>query len=89
MKVIYCIEQWLKEYWEDCGIWERSRDGSLWGCLEQPWKIGCYDIINEYESESLFKKDLYNIINHGGIISKVYMKLVDNNYKSSNLYSNG
>lgn len=88
MKVIYCIEEWLKEYWEDC-MWERSRDGSLWGCIEQPWKIGCYDVINEYESKSLFKKDLYNIINHGGIISKVYIKLVENNYISSNLYHHG
>lgn len=85
MKIIYCIEEWLKETpWS-----ERYRDGSLWRCIEQPWKIGCYDVINEYESRSLFKKDLYNIINRGGIISKVYIKLVENNYISSNLYHHG
>ena len=85
MKVIYCIEQYLKEYWED-RMWERSRDGSLWGNLEQPWKIGCYDVTHEYESKSMFIKDLCDIINRGGIISKAYIKLVDNSYNSPNLF---
>lgn len=72
MKKVYCIERWIKEYWED-PLCERSRDGSLWGRID-PWKIGCYDTVNEYENESEFKQDLYNIINKGGIISKVYIK---------------
>lgn len=69
MKLIYCIEEWIRER-------ENTRDGGLIGCVEVPWKVGCFSFVNEYTSEDMFKKELYNIINRGGIIGKVFIKEV-------------
>lgn len=80
MKKIYCIKEWCK--FEGCpkGIF---RDGSLWGCYEIPWKIGCDDIIHEFDSEKEFTEKLLNIINSGGIIGKVYIKEMPDDYNTS------
>ena len=64
----YCIEYW---YYDEH---ERFRDGSFWGCLETPWKIGMTDIIEEYDNEDEFKERLLEIINDSGIIGKVFIK---------------
>lgn len=81
MKKIYCIEEWCK--FED-GPREIFRDGSLWGwCHETPWKIGCDDILHEFDSEKEFTKKLLNIINNGGIIGKVYIKEMPEDYNTS------
>lgn len=69
MKLIYCIEEWLREQ-------ENTRDGGLLGCVEAPWKVGCFGVVNEYTSEAMFKKELYNIIDRGGTIGKVFIKEV-------------
>ena len=81
MKKIYCIEEWCK--FEDDPI-EIFRDGSLLcGCHETPWKIGCDDILHEFDSEKEFTENLLNIINKGGIISKVYIKEMPEDYNTS------
>lgn len=69
MKLIYCIEEWIREQ-------ENTRDGGFVGCVEAPWKIGCFDVVHEYTSEAMFKKELYNIIDRGGTIGKVFIKEV-------------
>lgn len=69
MKLIYCIEEWIRER-------ENTRDGGLIGCVEAPWKVGCFSFVNEYTSEAMFKKELYNIIDRGGTIGKVFIKEV-------------
>ncbi len=69
MKLIYCIEEWIPEL-------ENTRDGGLIGCVEALWKVGCFSFVNEYTSETMFKKELYNIIDRGGTIGKVFIKEV-------------
>lgn len=64
----YCIEYW---YYDEH---ERFRDGSFWGCLECPWKIGLTDMIEEYDNEDDFKNRLLEIINEYGVIGKVFIK---------------
>jgi len=83
MKKIYCIEEWCK--FED-GQREIFRDALLWGSHETPWKIGCDDILHEFDSEKEFTEKLLNIINKGGIIGKVYIKEMPDDYKLT-LYS--
>lgn len=78
MKKIYCIETWWKE--NDGYPKEYFRDGSFWGITETPWKIGCYDFIQEFDDEEKFKKELLNIINYGGIIGKVFIEEKPDNY---------
>ena len=45
MKKIYCIETWWREQNRLGYPKESFRDGSFWGCMETPWKIGCWDFI--------------------------------------------
>ena len=77
MKKIYCIEEWLKEN-------ESIYDGSFWGCIETPWKLGCFDFIQEFDDEEKFKEELLNIINVGGIIGKVFIKEENEDYNTAN-----
>ena len=81
MKKIYCIEKWWKE--NDGYPKEYFRDGSFWAMTETPWKLGCWDFVEEYEDEEKFKEDLLSIINEGGIIGKVWIKEENDNYKTS------
>ena len=79
MKKIYCIEEWWHE--SDLGYPKESfRDGSFWGCIETPWKIGCFDFIQEFDNEEEFKNELLRVINQGGIIGKVFIKEESDNY---------
>ena len=75
MKKIYCIEQWCK--FND----EHFRDGSFWGIMEEPWKIGAFDVVHEFDNEEDFKNEIINIINNCGIIGKVYIKEMLDNYR--------
>ena len=79
MKKIYCIEEWWHESPDGTPL-ESFRDGSFWGCVETPWKIGCFDFIQEFDDEEKFKEELLNIINNGGIIGKVFIKEKPDNY---------
>lgn len=81
MKKIYCIETWWKDM--DSYPKEYFRDGSFWGIAETPWKLGCFDFIQEFDSEEEFKEEILHIINSSGIIGKVWIKEVDDNYKPS------
>lgn len=78
MKKIYCIEEWCKFEDSTRGIF---RDGSLLGCYKTPWKIGCDDIIHEFDSEKEFTEKILSIIEKGGIIGKVYIKEMPDDYK--------
>lgn len=78
MKKIYCIEEWCKFEDGPKGIF---RDGSLWGCHETPWKIGCDDILHEFDNEKEFTEKILSIIEKGGIIGKVYIKEMPDDYK--------
>ena len=57
MKKIYCIEEWWHEPNRLGYPKESFRDGSFWGCVETPWKIGCYDFIQEFDDEEQFKEE--------------------------------
>ena len=74
MKKIYCIEQWCKS--ND----EHFRDGSFWGIMEEPWKRGTFEVVHEFDNEEDFKNEIINIINSCGIIGKVYIKEMPDNY---------
>lgn len=81
MKNIYCIEKWSIE---DQDIHRKyNNECEFWNCIEEPWKIGCWSFIEEYDNEEEFKTDLMNIINHGGIVGKVFIKEVDDAYEPS------
>lgn len=81
MKKIYCIEIWRKD--SDGCPKEYFRDGSFWGTLETSWKVGCFDFVQEFDSEEEFTKEILNIINNCGIIGKAWIKEVDDNYNPS------
>ena len=76
MKKIYCIEEWVSED-------ERVRDGGFRGSIEQPWKIGMTSRILEYENEEEFKDYLMSTINSGGVVGRVFMKEVSDEYVNS------
>ena len=76
MKKIYCIEEWVQED-------ERVRDGGFWGSIEQPWKIGMTSRILEYDNEEEFKDYLMSIINSGGVVGRVFIKEVPDEYVNS------
>ena len=80
MKKIYCIEEWWHEPNRLGYPKESFRDGSFWGCMETPWKIGCYDFIQEFDDEEQFKEELIKIIDSGGIIGKVFIEEKPDNY---------
>ena len=60
---VYCIEEWIPEE-------EKCRDG--WH--EDSWKNMKTPIDHEFDNEEEFKTKLLDIINNGGVISKVYIK---------------
>jgi hypothetical protein len=77
MKKIYCIEQW----WKSDG--DHFKDGTFWGIMEDPWKIGAFDVVHEFDNEEDFKNELLKIINNGGIIGKVYIKEMSADYETT------
>ncbi len=77
MKKIFCIEQWLKS--DD----NHFKDGTFQGIMEDSWKLGAFDIVHEFDNEEDFKNELLKIINSGGIIGKVYVKEMPDDYKAS------
>ena len=83
MKNIYCIETWWKEMDREGYPKEYFRDGAFWSTIETPWKLGCFDFIEEFDDEETFKNELLRIINQGGIIGKVWIKEEDDNYIAS------
>lgn len=74
MKKIYCIEQYHDGD-------EPVRDGGFWESIEDPWKIGRFPIVQEYDDEEKFKSDLMALINDGNVISKVFVKNVADDYE--------
>ena len=81
MKKIYCIE---KQWVEDLDIHNKFNNNcEFWNCIEELWKVGCWDFVEEYDDEERFKNDILNTINRGCIISKVWIKEVSDNYKTS------
>lgn len=81
MKKIYCIETWWIEEPDIHNKFNNSCE--FWNCIEEPWKFGCWDFVEEYDDEERFKNHLLNIINTGGIISKVWIKEEPDNYNVS------
>lgn len=75
MKKIYCIEQWWKS-----GD-DHLKDGTFWGIMEDPWKIGAFDVVHEFDNEEDFKNELLKIINNDGTIGKVYIKEMPDDYE--------
>lgn len=68
MKKVYCIEFWYNDQHES------FRDGSFWGCINAPWKLGLTDIVEEYDTEEEFKDRILDIINNCGVIGKTFIK---------------
>ena len=60
---IYCIEEWVPDD-------EKCRDGYP----SETWKMCKTPITHEFEEEDEFKNKILDIINNGGVISKVYIK---------------
>lgn len=78
MKKIYCIEKW---WLEDKEIHNKFNNNcEFWNCIEEPWKIGCWNFVEEYDSEEKFKDDILNIIESGGIVGRVFIKEVADDY---------
>lgn len=78
MKKIYCIEKWCIEAQD---IHDKFNNNcEFWNCVEEPWKIGCWNFVEEYDDEEKFKNDILNTINTGGIISKVFIEEKPDNY---------
>ena len=73
MKKVFCIEERLNDD-------ERVRNGGFWGSLEQPWKAGLTSYVQEFDNEDDFKDYLMSIINDGGVIGRVFMKEVSDDY---------
>lgn len=81
MKKLYCIEKW---WVEDLDIYNKFNNNcEFWNCIEEPWKSGCWDFVEEYDDEERFKENLLHSIDRGCIISKVWIKEVSDNYKTS------
>ena len=57
------IEEWVPDD-------EKCRDGYP----SDSWKMCKTPIVHEFEEEDEFKNKLFDIINNGGVISKVYIK---------------
>ena len=78
MKKIYCIEKWCIE---DQDIHDKFNNNcEFWNCVEEPWKIGCWNFVEEYDDEEKFKNDILNTINTVVIISKVFIEEKPDNY---------
>ena len=48
--------------------------------MEAPWKFGAFEVVHEFDNEEDFKNEIINIINSCGIIGKVYIKEMPDNY---------
>ena len=56
MKKIYCIEKWCVE---DQDIHDKFNNNcEFLNCVEEPWKIGCWNFVEEYDDEEKFKNDI-------------------------------
>ena len=49
--------------------------------MEAPWKFGAFEVVHEFDNEEDFKNEIINIINNCGIIGKVYIKEMSDNYR--------
>ena len=79
MKKIYCVEKW---WLEDKELYNKYNNNcEFWNCIEEPWKIGRWSFVEEYDDEETFKNDLLNLLNRDCVISKVYIKYVPDDYK--------
>lgn len=78
MKKIYCIEHW---WLEDSELYNKYNSCEFWNSIEEPWKIGHMNFIQEYDSEEEFKNTIINILDNGGIIGKIWIKNENDNYK--------
>jgi len=75
MKNIYCVEEWWLEN-------EPVRD-SFWCNIEEPWKLGRFSFVNEFDDENKFKEYILNVVNTCGVIAKVWIKKEPDNYNTS------
>jgi hypothetical protein len=75
MKKIYCVEEWWLEN-------EPVRD-LFWSNIEEPWKLGRFSFVNEFDDEEKFKKHILSIINTCGVIGKIWIKEEPDNYNAS------
>ena len=50
---IYCIETWWKEIDSEGYPKEYFRDGTFWSTIETPWKLGCFDFIEEFDDDGM------------------------------------
>ena len=75
MKNIYCVEEW----WLENGP---VRD-IFWSNIEEPWKLGRFSFVNEFDDEDKFKKHILNTIQRCGVLGKVWIKEEPDNYNAS------
>lgn len=75
MKKIYCVEEWWLEN-------EPVRD-LFWSNIEEPWKLGRFSFVNEFDDEEKFKKHILSIINTCGVIGKIWIKEEPDNYNAA------
>ena len=75
MKKIYCVEEWWLEN-------EPVRD-SFWENIEEPWKLGRFSFVNEFDDEEKFKEHILNTIQRCGVLGKVWIKEESDNYNAS------
>ena len=75
MKKIYCVEEW----WLENGP---VRD-IFWSNIEEPWKLGRFSFVNEFDDEEKFKEHILNVINTCGVVGKIWIKEEPDNYNAS------
>ena len=75
MKKIYCVEEWWLEN-------EPVRD-LFWSNIGEPWKLGRFSFVNEFDDEEKFKEHILSIINTCGVIGKIWIKEEPDNYNAS------
>ena len=73
MKKIYCVEEWWLEN-------EPVRD-LFWANIEEPWKLGRFSFVNEFDDEEKFKEHILNVVNDCGVVGKIWIKEEDDNYE--------
>ena len=73
MKKIYCVEEWWLEN-------EPVRD-SFWSIIEEPWKLGRFSFVNEFDDEEKFKEHILSVINTCGVVGKIWIKEVNDDYE--------
>lgn len=75
MKKIYCVEEWWLEN-------EPVRD-LFWSNIEEPWKLGRFSFVNEFDDEEKFKEHILSVINTCGVVGKIWIKEEPDNYNAA------